>query len=533
MFKKSNNIFFLILIVCFAIYGASLGFTFLSWDDDVNIFRNVWMETEGLSAFWLHSYYGLYIPVTFTVWKILALGQIMPLSWACHLFNIVFHCINSFLVFQILQIILDRHGVQKVEKMRPALAGALIFAVHPLQVETVAWASGMRDLLGATFSLIAVYIFLRNSSLKSNLLATGLFFFGMLSKPSIISVPAGILVGSFFLCREQIKKQFKRLIPWFVVSLPLIYVTKMAQGYAQAPDTPLWQRPLVAIDALGFYLVKLVLPFNLGPDYGRKPQWVLENQTYFLTGLIVFVLVIFLLTRKNKDSRILNGGFFSSAALLLPVLGLIPFAFQHTSTVADHYMYLPMFGVSLFIAQIVSSFADLNPKNRGQNWGGGLIIGGLAITSISTSLHWKDDRAFFAHMLKINPTGVGALNAMSNFATQDGDLELAAKLAKKASDIFPENAVTFANYAIALGRLKKDKEILETVAPRLPPDEMILANKEAWAYFSSFYSVIAGAQFHSGQTQKAIISLCRSMDLDPQNPDAVLMVKEHNITCKK
>ena len=103
------------------------------------------------------------------------------------------------------------------------------------------------------------------------------------------------------------------------------------------------------LKGVAFYLSKLVVPFWLGPDYGRAPEWVLAQWWHWFTGLVPWGLALWLWSRRTRVPWLVAAvGVFVTG--LLPVLGLVPFAFQAYSTVADHYMYSAMLGPALALA---------------------------------------------------------------------------------------------------------------------------------------------------------------------------------------
>ena len=178
--RVSSNSFFvvlLLLLVVVAVYGEVLTFQFLPfWDDDTNIHRNPLyspLSWENIALFWKGPFQQLYIPVTYSVWgalvalsRILAgttlsVGPINPVLF--HGMNLVIHLFSTVMVFMILFQLIDVRNTQTMSKRRllcSAAVGALAFALHPVQVEAVAWVAGLRDLLGGAFSLAVITLFL-------------------------------------------------------------------------------------------------------------------------------------------------------------------------------------------------------------------------------------------------------------------------------------------------------------------------------------------------------------------------------------
>ena len=163
-----------------------------------------------------------------------------------------------------------------------AVIGAAVFALHPLQVEPVAWAGdGLYAVLSGALSLWALCHYVKFAQASGSkkvhaTLASVLFVAALLSKPSAINVPLIAMVIDVMLLRRPLRKVWPLPAAWaaaggiFVLAISRFHPT----GYI---DSPLKWRPIVALDAIGFYLGKLLVPLWLMPDYGRRPQWVMEH----------------------------------------------------------------------------------------------------------------------------------------------------------------------------------------------------------------------------------------------------------------
>ncbi len=137
----------LIVGSCLAVYGVTLAGEFLAWDDRQHFFLNPHLVAGEFQFFWTNAYYGFFAPVTYTVWT--TLFQISHEPWPFHLLNLILHTCNALFVFSLIKALLKTDD-------RTAALGALVFALHPLQVEPVAWISGGRDLMAAFFGLAAM-----------------------------------------------------------------------------------------------------------------------------------------------------------------------------------------------------------------------------------------------------------------------------------------------------------------------------------------------------------------------------------------
>ena len=197
----------------------------------------------------------LYVPVTYTFWS--ALATISPrhapdsegytLSPAVfHLANVAMHALAAIVVWQILRRLVNRDW--------PALIGAAIFAVHPVQVETVGWISGGKDVLSGLLGLVAIWMYLRFLDpfrpRRSYNLATLAFIAATLAKPQAVAIPLVAFVIDWLLVRRNAIASIKSLTLWFAWCIPVILIGQHVQS-AQLLDSPIWFRPVVVARCAG------------------------------------------------------------------------------------------------------------------------------------------------------------------------------------------------------------------------------------------------------------------------------------------
>ena len=150
-----------VFVGCVLPFLGVLSHGFIAVDDQMHTYLNPFLNGRapgGIWMFWTSAYGGLYIPVTYTVWGILASAARLDAPdefgialnpWLFHAASVIVHVGSVLLVFRILRQLTGREGA--------SFAGALLFAIHPLQTETVAWASGLKDLLCGFFALLAIW----------------------------------------------------------------------------------------------------------------------------------------------------------------------------------------------------------------------------------------------------------------------------------------------------------------------------------------------------------------------------------------
>ncbi|MFN0150241.1 MAG: tetratricopeptide repeat protein [bacterium] len=455
--------FAILVAVIVLVFGRGVRHEFVDWDDGPNIFENPGLNPvtpSSVAAFWSAPYAKLYAPLTYTAWSAIAAfaprdavrGRLDASLF--HLANLALHAIAACLVFVLLRAI--------VRVDLAAMCGAIVFALHPVQVEAVAWATGLKDLLSGVFALTAIALYLHASAERSDdpnrfggpsramtglALATIAFFLALLAKPSATVVP----ILTWLLERGRGDARTRRVAPilvaWCAIAVVWAIVTMRAQpGGSLAAGSPLWHRPLIACDAIAFYLGKLAWPAALAADYGRTPKRVVAEGLFVApcVALIALVAAAWLSRRRTRQ-------FFAAIALfaaaLLPVLGLIPFGFQEYSTVADRYLYLAMLGPAMAVAFVA---ARANPR--------AVVVSTivlacvLGVRSARQVGVWRDTRTLFEHALGVNPRSWVANTGLGVVAARDGRDADAARFYSDAIRANPDYADAHYNLGLVAGK---------------------------------------------------------------------------------
>jgi hypothetical protein len=417
----------IVLGTALLIFAPICRHAFVSWDDDYTIENNTRLQhpsMENMLHYWSHSFMDLYVPVTYTAWTGVAYvskavthdGPADPRVF--HAASILVHAFNALLVYLLLRRLL--------KKSWPAAAGAMLFALHPVQVETVAWASGFKDLLCAMFSLIALNQYVRavdpNDAAGRRKLRHGIallaMLMAMLSKPTAMVTPLLAVVIDLLILRRSWRQVIASSWPYFLLAVPCMVWTKLCQPASYLRQVPVWQRPLIAADALAFYLYKLLLPVRMTYDYGRSPWTIFEKHWAWFTWIVPAAIAVVLIIRRRR-SQMLAASALLMVFGVLPVLGVTTFDFQMISTVSDHYLYLAILGPALAAAWVLTRLPKTN------HWPALATCAVLALCALRSTdqMHyWQDSRTFFGHTLELNPRswsawyGLGYLNHMDGRA---------------------------------------------------------------------------------------------------------------------
>ena len=442
-----------VVVAVIVVFGSASAGEFVGWDDPINLYQNPRLNPptlEGITYYWTHASYGLYIPLTYSLWGGLAAltngapdaEGIAMNPWVFHGFNVLLHVLSALAALALLA------------RLLPAMAagvGALLFALHPLQVEAVAWAAGMKDVLAGMLVLVALwqYIeFARASRGQAVLggatalpptahytLALAAFILAMLAKPSAMIAPAIAAALDLWLLRTPIRRVALALSPWLVLAALCAIVARQSQVIAGVEPAPLWARPLIAGDSLAFYLYKLVWPLRLGIDYGRTPAAVISPAWIYVAWLVPAAVAALLLWTRRRWPELFVGGVILVAGLL-PVLGLWTFQFQYISTVADRYVYVAMLGPALGCGWLIIPAAA--------RWGQtpaviaiAVLLGVLGLRSILQVGVWSDNQALFANALRVHDGFVGN-NGLGRVYTHQGELARAEPHLLRAVQIKPD-----------------------------------------------------------------------------------------------
>lgn len=511
-FWKRHYLTVMLLVVPVAVLFPVCGHDFVLLDDPTNVYENDLVKHfswENLAFFWKAPYDFLYVPVTYTLWGILAkLSQFLhpgnPESLDPHLFHsasLLVHLLSTAVLFRILKSMLaDEWG---------AAVGALLFAIHPVQVEAVAWVTGMKDLLSGFWSLLCLWLYLlcgRREKFDGTwwllyLAATIFCLLALLAKPSAVILPLLAAVIGRFVLGESWRRLLRELLPWAVLVLPIISITQSVQdGSVQHFLPSYWQRLLVAGDAVSFYLFKIFLPISLAFDYGRSPQALFEGNWVYLTGLLPYVLLLLLGWKLRREWLWLGGGMF--VIPLLPVLGLVPFNFQVVSTVTDRYLYLALLGPAFSVGWLYSRHHQQAVKV--------LTLVALALLGVRSSLlvaHWENSSALYHHALAVNPRSWLAYNNLGSMSLNQGQPEAAARYYQQSVDIVPK-ARAYLGLGMAFEQLGD-------------PSGAIIAYRRAVELqpkFADVYDHLGSAYRSLGNNAEAIAYFKKAVAVDPDSP---------------
>lgn len=444
-----------IALLTVAVYLPSLRNNFVNWDDDLYVYGNLNIRSLNLAFFrWAFSDYhaGNWYPLTLISHAIdYALWGLNPLGH--HLSNIVLHAANTFIVVLLLMKLLDMSNclnftstgvaVESIHaRNRNNLAGliaagvaGLLFGLHPLHVEPVAWVSGRKDLLCGLFFLLSIMAYSNYAATRMGV-ATSLqsgtvlwkrryflslvfFFFALASKPMAVSLPAVLLILDWYPFQrirsvKDLSAAIMEKIPFIALSLLASIAAFIAQktaGYMPLMETiPLSTRVLVAVKSIALYLWKAAVPLHLLPFYPFPESASLVTAEYLSAIMAVAGITAVCIFFINKQ-RVLMAVWLSYLVTLLPVLGIVKVG---AYSMADRYMYLPSVGPFLLVGVFSAWFRErtASQQQRGTAIQRMVAVVALALLVLLSYLtlrqisHWKDSMTLWNYVIEKEPSGV-------------------------------------------------------------------------------------------------------------------------------
>lgn len=330
-------------------YIPTIGYGFTGWDDTAYVANNPHVTSAGeFSRIWTSSDSDVYYPLTYSsYWLEYRLWGADPAGY--HATNVLLHGINSVLVVLLL--------LALGTTIRSAALGAALFAVHPLQVMTVAWVAERKNLLALLFVLLTLLAWIRAEDGKHGrafrALATLLFAAALASKTAVLGLPLALLLYDMLVRRRSGRAS----LPWVAAMLIVSTVSAIATvaferpfvGRGESVLIPgLMERLQIAGAAPWFYLGKILVPIGLSPAY---PRWYVgaERLVWWLpllatlAGTSAFALML----PKLSGSRSHRMAWLAALAVivLFPSLGIVAFANLGVTYVSDHFLYLPSAGI--------------------------------------------------------------------------------------------------------------------------------------------------------------------------------------------
>jgi protein O-mannosyl-transferase len=432
--KRSTILCLLLVLVVLSFYNPVVHNQFTNLDDKAYIVDNThvragltwgtvkWAFTSRDAANW-HPLTWLSHALDYQLFKLNPVGT--------HYVNVLFHAANAVLLFLLLEI---ATGVTW-----PSLMVAALFALHPINVESVAWAAERKNVLSMFFFLLTLHAYqryVRKSSAGRYALVALLFALGLMAKPEIITLPFVLLLWDYWPLQRLGRRSsdgkgavdvepraFSFLVlekvPLLLLSAGSAVITLIAQqgGQAIRPESN-WVRVGNALVAYVRYLGKAFWPSRLAPLYPHSGQLL---PTWQIIASATLLLLLTALVLQLRCHRYLAVGWFWFLGTLVPVIGLVQVGVQ---AMADRYAYLSFIG--LFICVVWAVAERLHERKIAPAWPAVPAILVLATCGMLTHRQiacWHDSVTLWKYTLSVTDKNYFAQNALADVLAQDGQVD--------------------------------------------------------------------------------------------------------------
>jgi tetratricopeptide (TPR) repeat protein len=410
------------------------------WDDvTLLIVDNPMIKAaNGLYQFWFTTRALDYYPLTNSAWWLeWRLWGDHPLGY--HLVNVLLHAANAILLWRVLARL----------KIPGAMLAAAIFALHPVNVESVAWISEMKNTLSFFFFALTLVWYLKFDATgrrRDYWISLGVFLVALFSKSAVAPLPV-VLLGLAWWRRGRVTwADFRRSVPFFAAAFVLGLVTVWFQyhrviGVEIVRTDSFWGRLAGAGWAVWFYLYKALWPLNLMFVY---PRWNIDatNPLSYLPGLLLAAVFLVCWRQRGRWGKAVLFGLGYFVLLLLPVLGFLNDFFFRYSLVGDHWQYFAIPGpIALVAAALTIAWKGWGKSNLslGIALAGGLLLA-LGMLTWKQAGNYKDEETLWRDTATKNPAAWMAHNNLGNTLCQRGRLDAAIVEFKKTLAIKPDYA---------------------------------------------------------------------------------------------
>jgi cytochrome c-type biogenesis protein CcmH/NrfG len=483
------------------------------WDDDQLLTANATVQSTTLSALWklwFNPDGADYFPLSYTaLWLQWPFFKMWPTGY--HLTTVVLHIVGSLLLWRLLAVM----------KLPGAWLAAVLFAVHPVCVESVTWVSELKNTVSLPLFLLSAISFVKfddageSSPTASRHYVLSLVFFllAMLAKTSVVAMPVVLLLYVWWKRGTVTVRDLVRTAPFFLISIVLGIVTIYYQhGRAIGQETIIVggmdSRIATAGMLILFYLKTILWPVTLLPIY---PKWEVDppQPWQFLAWPVIAAAGWWFWKNRDTWGRhvIFGVGFF--LLTVAPVLGFITISYMRITWAADHFIYLPMIGViALIAAGVATLYERISATERPLLMSGtALVLAVLTAMSFRYAGAWVNEDALWSHTLRHNENAWQAHNRLGAKKFARGhvdDINPPTRIENRgalhhftrSTALRPDLGETHNNLGTALSAKGRMNEAIEQfkeacrVTPHVPAIHVNLAN-----------SLAAGGRFEEAEAK--------------------------------
>jgi len=510
---KNKNSFYicLILVITGIIYLPSINNEFTNFDDKVLVVENTKiteLSWKNVLNIFTSLQENLYHPLVFLSYSIeYKYFKLNPKIY--HITNLGLHLFNCILVYWMLLLISKNKFV--------TFLTSLLFGIHPLHVESVAWISERKDVLYSFFFLASIISYIYYTTKKQKIFYTIsllLFILSLLSKPMAVTLPFVLLLYDYFIEKKFNSVTVIKKLPFFILSFIFGIITIIAQKSAgnirQEQSFTFIGNILNACYGIIFYLQKMFLPLKLSCIYPfTTGKYKLSSSILIISFILVIILLAILIynIHKRKNSKFLFGTLFFLITIL-PVLNIIPVG---RGIPADRYTYIPLIGLFYLISELLYYLYYKEKKLRL------IIIPGLVIVIMVLAYltHercnvWKDSIALWSDVINKYPEYAMAYNSRGIEYANRNELEKSISDYNKAIAIDPGYAEAFNHRGIVYFMKGEYEKALNDYQHAILLDRRL----------AIAYSNLGNLYMFKGDFDNAIINYNKAIELNPEYADA-------------
>lgn len=479
----------LVLAITFIAFLPSLSNGFVNWDDNLNIYENKNIETldwAHVKGIFTNTVIGGYNPLTILTFAVERhFVGLSPKLY--HVDNLVLHLGCVALAFVLLRML-------KVSTWA-AVLGAVLFGVHPMRVESVAWVTERKDVLYSVFYLGALVAYVRfiqsNFAKKYYVIALGLFAFALFAKIQAVALPLSFLAIDYFLKRPLRIKLVLEKIPFFLMSLAVgcIGILLLSKSETLKDDSGfgLFGHLLVGAYSYCVYLIKAVLPFALCPVY---PYPAALTPSFYVAPLVVVAIVaaLWFLYRRGQHAVVLGVAFFTvNVVFVLQILG------AGQGFIADRFPYIAYLGLFFIAAKYFDALHENKQLRSAVQIAAVALVAIFAFVTWKQCAIWKDGDTLWTSVIRQYPN--------DPFAYGQRAFYLRSQAAKSQGDESKRL------YAASLNDYDRAASILDA-APGFIQQKVTVHNSRGKTLFDM------------GRTIEAIADYSKAIELDPKFAEA-------------
>jgi tetratricopeptide (TPR) repeat protein len=477
------NLAGVLVLVTVALYFRAVNFSFINYDDQLYVYSNIHVQ-QGLTAAsfgWAMKaeLNGNWHPLTCLV-QVMIAGMFGVKAWAYHAVNIALHAANVVLLYLFFR--------RATGRIWLAFFTALLWGLHPLRVESVAWVSELKDVLCGAFwigCMLAYVHYARRRTFAGLALVYLLQTLSLLGKPMAVTLPFALLLLDWWPLGRAATEAGSQPAPsgsparwWCMRVLEKLPMAPLCVGdiFMQenkisftSPGLPFGIRVQNSLVSTAAYVRDTFFPWHLGVFYPHPCMFrhvgeathIPAVQIIASTALLVLVSLAVLLRVRRQPY--LAVGWFWFLGTLVPVIGLSQVGEQAR---ADRFTYLPSIGICMAVVWWVGDLCAARRIYRNVAAIGGCVTAIVLIVVSSMDLgYWKNAQSLFGHLLQIQPNNFLAMSVKCEDLAADGDLPRAIAMGKRAIEISPGSPRAHKSYGNALqltGEYEKAAEQFQT-----------------------------------------------------------------------